>query len=95
MVGEQAERAAVRREGGDVQKDFEAWLKHHPKVQSVIPRPLTLPFASCVVDLHGDVREQFIPEVIAAGFGIRLVEVPDDELEEIFLGLTRDKVSSS
>jgi ABC-2 type transport system ATP-binding protein len=74
------------------QAAFEAWLRAQPKVQSVVPRNLPAPFASAMVDLDGDVREQLIPQMAAAGFGIRLVEVPDDELEEVFLGLTRDKV---
>jgi ABC-2 type transport system ATP-binding protein len=73
---------------------FEAWLRAHPQVESVAPRQVPAPFASAAVDLRGDVREAFIPEVSAAGFGIRLVEVPDDELEEIFLGLTREGVSA-
>ena len=72
---------------------LEAWLKAHPKVEKMSPRPVAHPYASAVVDLQGDIREQFISELIAAGFGIRLVEVPDDELEEIFLGLTRGEVS--
>ena len=52
-------------------------------------RDVTAPFASAVVDLEGDIREEFLPQVAAAGFGLRLVEVPDTELEEVFLGLTR------
>jgi hypothetical protein len=39
--------------------------------------------------MHGDQREQLLPEIAAAGFALRLVEAPQDELEEIFLGLTR------
>jgi len=76
------------------QAAFEAWLKAHPKVEKMNPRPVANPYASAVVDLQGDIREAFIAELIAAGFGIRLVEVPDDELEEIFLGLTRGEVSA-
>ncbi len=74
------------------QAALEAWLSDHPAVESVAPRKVPAPFASVIVDLEGDIREQFLPELIDAGFGIRLVEVPDDELEEIFLGLTRDEV---
>ena len=71
------------------QAAFETWLGNHPKVESVVPRPVGGQLASATVDLEGDIRESFIEEIIAAGFGIRLVEVPDDELEEAFLGLTR------
>lgn len=74
------------------QNDFEAFLSDNPRVERMTPRPVDGPYASAVVDLEGDIREQFIEELIGAGYGIRLVEVPDDELEEIFLGLTRDEV---
>jgi len=72
------------------QAAFEGWLRAHPKVESVQARTVPAPYASAIVDLQGDIREQFIPELSAAGFGIRLVEVPDEELEEVFLGLTRE-----
>lgn len=74
------------------QDAFEAFLRQHAKVERMDPRPVAGPYASAMVDLQGDVREDFIAELIGAGFGIRLVEVPDDELEEIFLGLTRGEV---
>jgi ABC-2 type transport system ATP-binding protein len=74
------------------QAAFEAWLRAHPKVEDVVARPVGGALASATVDLEGDIREAFIEEIIAAGFGIRLVEVPDDELEEAFLGLTRAPV---
>lgn len=76
------------------QAAFEKWLKAHPKVQKMEPRVVSGPYASAMVDLQGDYREQLIAELIKEGFGIRLVEVPDDELEEIFLGLTRDEVQA-
>ena len=76
------------------QAAFEEWLGAHGKVEKMTPRPVAHPYASAIVDLQGDIREQFVSELIAAGFGIRLVEVPDDELEEIFLGLTRGEVQT-
>ena len=76
------------------QAALDALLAANPKVVRFTPRQVAVPFASAVIYLRGDVREAFIPELIAAGFGIRLVEVPDDELEEIFLGLTRDEVAA-
>lgn len=75
------------------QAAFEQWLQAHPLVEKMWPRQVAR-YASAMVDLVGDSREQLIAEALAAGFGIRLVEVPDDELEEIFLGLTREKVSA-
>jgi len=76
------------------QPALEKWLKAHAKVEKMEPRLVSGPYASAMVDLEGDYREQLIAELIQAGFGIRLVEVPDDELEEIFLGLTRDEVQA-
>ncbi len=67
-----------------------AWLGSHKLVESATAREVSGPYASAVVDLHGDSREQLLGELVGAGFGIRLVEVPDTELEEVFLGLTRD-----
>ncbi|MBW1877207.1 MAG: ABC transporter ATP-binding protein [Deltaproteobacteria bacterium] len=72
------------------QAALEKWLQEHPKVERMDPRPVSGLYASAVVDLEGDVREELIRDLIGAGFGVRLIEVPDDELEEIFLGLTRD-----
>lgn len=43
------------------------------------------------IALTGDVREQLIPQVATAGFGIRLIEDPVLDLEETFLGLTGGK----
>ncbi|MFK7927206.1 MAG: ABC transporter ATP-binding protein [Myxococcota bacterium] len=40
------------------------------------------------VSMNGDDREQLIPELAAAGFGVRLIEEPTLDLEETFLGLT-------
>ena len=68
---------------------FIEWLQKHPLVERVDPSPAEPPLAAAVVDLKGDVREEFIPDLIANGFPIRLIEDPDDELEEIFLNLMR------
>ncbi|MBT3222880.1 MAG: ABC transporter ATP-binding protein [Proteobacteria bacterium] len=68
---------------------FVEWLEKHPLVERADPSLPEPPFASAVVNLKGDVREEFIPELISAGYPIRLIEDPDDELEEIFLNLMR------
>ncbi|MBA2322266.1 MAG: ABC transporter ATP-binding protein [Deltaproteobacteria bacterium] len=68
---------------------FETWARNHPRVRSVARRDSDPGFAVALVDLDGDAREAVIADAVQAGFGIRLVESPADELEEIFLGLTR------
>ncbi len=99
LVAEGSEQELAKRLGdarivltvrGD-QAAFQEWLSTNPRVERMEPRPVSAPYASAMVDLEGDAREALIEELIEAGFGIRLVEVPDDELEEIFLGLTREE----
>jgi ABC-2 type transport system ATP-binding protein len=81
---------SVRGEGGR----FEEWLANNPRVRRVVGRrPVQPGFASVHIELNGDQREQLLPEIAAAGFGLRLVEAPVDELEEIFLGLTRKEAA--
>lgn len=69
---------------------FEAWLSKHPKVKSFERSTVAKPFACAFVDLDGDLREAFLPEVAAAGFGLRLVSEPATDLEQIFLGLAKE-----
>lgn len=69
---------------------FETWVRNHPRVRSVERRPCDAGLAAALLALDGDAREQLISDAVQAGFGIRLVESPADELEEIFLGLTRE-----
>lgn len=71
------------------QAPFEAWLRANARVTNVAPRPVH-GLASATVTLRDDDRESLLAELIAAGFALRRVEEPDDELESIFLGLTRD-----
>ena len=66
---------------------FMAWLADQALVKETLPIPTETGFAQASVTLTGDVREDFIPELVKAGFRIRLIEDPDDELEEIFLSL--------
>lgn len=78
---------------GDAMK-FEEWLTANPRVRRVVGRrPVAPGLASVHIELNGDQREQLLPEIAAAGFGLRLVEAPVDELEEIFLGLTRKEAA--
>lgn len=69
---------------------FLDWAQGHPRVVRVSPRTVEPPFASALLELDGDNREAVVADAIGAGFGVRLVEAPADELEEIFLGLTRE-----
>lgn len=74
---------------------FEAFLKSHRHVSSVSPFPATTAgLATCEVLLAADTREELLGDVIGAGFGLRLVEQASDELEQIFLGLTRQSGAS-
>ena len=49
--------------------------------------------ASAVVSMTTDERERLIADLVGAGFAIRLVEDPEDELEEIFLALTKQEAT--
>jgi ABC-2 type transport system ATP-binding protein len=69
---------------------LETWARNHPRVRSVTRRAVDEGFAAALLDLDGDAREILISDAVQAGFGIRLVESPADELEEIFLGLTKE-----
>lgn len=103
LVAQGTEAELVSRGGGNSQlvltvrgdgTAFEAWLKGNDKVQQVMGvRPAAPGLATVHVELKGDPREQLLPEIAAAGFGLRLVESPVDELEEIFLGLTKKEAA--
>ena len=99
LVAQGTEAELVSRPGADAQlvvtvrgdtPAFEAWLSTNPRVSRVLGKRPTAPGISAIhLEMHGDQREQLLPEIAAAGFALRLVEAPQDELEEIFLGLTR------
>ena len=69
---------------------FQKWADGHALVTTTSERPASEGFASLLVELREDKREDFLAELVGAGFGLRLVETPMDELEEIFLGLTKE-----
>lgn len=68
---------------------FEAWLRAQPRVAGVVAREVP-GLASFTVTLVDDLREALITDLVTAGFALRRVEEPDDQLENIFLGLTGD-----
>lgn len=73
---------------------FEAWLRGRPRVRGVTRREVPAGTAAAVVELEGDDREALLADLVGAGFGLRLVEMPDDELEETFLGLIHQETAA-
>lgn len=67
---------------------FGAWLDAHEAVATWSAREAPEGHATVDVTLRSDLRESFLPAISAAGFGLRLVEEPDYDLEDVFLGLT-------
>jgi ABC-2 type transport system ATP-binding protein len=67
---------------------FGAWLAAQPQVARCSARDTQPGLASFIVELKADDREALLAALVAKGFGLRLVEAPDDELEEIFLAFT-------
>ena len=98
LVAQGTEHELVHRSGGDRKliitirgeaAPFATWLSNHDLVARSEAR--TAPEAGqarFLVELVRDDREEFLSQLVAKGFGLRLVEAPDDELEEIFLALT-------
>ncbi len=102
LVAQGTEAELVHRTGGDsrlvltVRGDadaFEKWLTESKRITRVVSRPADDGMACVMIDMDGDQREALLPEIAAAGFGLRLVEAPEDELEEIFLGLTQQEAA--
>ncbi|MFT4626773.1 MAG: ABC-2 type transport system ATP-binding protein [Myxococcota bacterium] len=67
------------------------WLGEHERVTAVRRAESGDGLAAALVVLDSDAREQLVAELVRDGFGIRLVEDPEDELEEIFLALTKQE----
>lgn len=67
---------------------FATWLGAQADVARSTPLEAAEGFARADITLAGDVRESFVPSIAAAGFGVRLVEEPEHDLEDVFLGLT-------
>ena len=70
---------------------FMKFLAAHTGVKSTKGQECSAPFSAALVELEGDAREALAVDLIAAGFGLRTIEAPQDELEEIFLGLTQQQ----
>jgi len=72
---------------------FLQWLRGHELVQEATPTASVPCTTAALVHLTGDHREQLVVDCIAAGYPIRELQPPHDELEDIFLGLTRGAVA--
>jgi ABC-2 type transport system ATP-binding protein len=81
---------------------FETFLKQNPHVAAFELRATADgahdraggAHPQATIDLHGDVREAFLADLVTAGLGLRLVEGPDHELESMFLEMTQTKASA-
>ena len=75
-------------------EEFEKWVKAHDMVTKYHEAFEGSGTVTAVIDLTGDEREAFLADVAKAGFGIRLVEAPNAELESIFLGVIQGEVAA-
>lgn len=69
---------------------LQAWLAERTDVSAFAVKPAGDSLVSAQLTLTGDVREALAADLIGAGFGLRRLDDPMDELEEIFLGLTEE-----
>lgn len=73
---------------GDLQS-FPTWLAAHESVQAVEPLPSAPDTLTMNVRFHtAEGRTKLVPDLLAAGYTLWLMEDPENDLEEIFLGLT-------
>jgi ABC-2 type transport system ATP-binding protein len=103
LVAQGTEGELVSRGGGDRRvritvrgeaEPFGKWLAQHHLVARSDRRDAPAGQACYLVELSTDEREEFLAQLIAKGFGLRLVEAPEDELEEIFLSLTGQEAAA-
>jgi len=71
-----------------------SWATSQPQVAQYNETQNQDGLVTAVVDLTGDIREDFLAEVAKAGFGIRLVERPIAELETLFLSVIQEEVAA-
>lgn len=70
---------------------FVAWLNTQTGVHGVVPKDgAPAGQARVTAEIDDSIREALVGAILGSEFGLRLVEEPDDELEEIFLGLTKE-----
>ena len=69
---------------------FMAFLEGHSACSAVVSRPAAEGLVGATLTLDDAQHEQLLADLIGAGFGLRIAEHPEDELEEIFLALTQE-----
>jgi len=97
MVDLQAEEVGPERIMLTVRADataFQKWATENARVTQYSETLVAGHFVTAVIDLTGDVREDFLADVAKAGFGIRLVEPPNAPLESLFLGVIQEEVAA-
>ncbi len=77
----------------DPEAKFRDWLGEQKLVVSVEARPSRPDTVTVLVEMESDQREELLAKIVNAGFGLRRVVEPEDELEEIFLGLTQQEAA--
>jgi len=77
----------------DPNGDFASWLGDNDLVVSSEIQPARPGMVTALIEMEGDQREDLLLQVAKAGYGLRLVREPEDELEEIFLGLTQQEAA--
>jgi ABC-2 type transport system ATP-binding protein len=63
-------------------------LQAHPSVSAVTHIEAQGPLTAVELNLANDDREAIVADLVAAGFGVRSIEAPRSELEEMFLRIT-------
>jgi ABC-2 type transport system ATP-binding protein len=71
------------------------WLSNHPNVQGHATKATRDKLAVSTIQMDGDKREALVSDLIKANFGIRLVEEPEYDLEEVFLRFTSTRKAQS
>jgi ABC-2 type transport system ATP-binding protein len=74
--------------------DFTTWLTNHTSVSTVLSSHESTPFSTATVQLDSDSRESLLKDLTAV-FGLRSVHTPDDDLEELFIELTKTTPEAS
>lgn len=77
----------------DPDNKLAAWLDESDLVVTADVQPGRPGMVVAHIEMDGDQREDLLANIAKAGFGLRLVREPEDELEEIFLGLTHQEAA--
>jgi len=86
-LGRRTERVLLTVRGG--RTELSTWLEANDSVERHDELEAPVGQARSLVTLSSDSREQLVADLVGAGFGVRLIESPADDLENIFLSLIR------